>query len=341
MSNIEKNKIVCFGELLIRLSSLSGQMLGDLGNLRPFIGGAEANVAVGLAKLNQNVRFISAIPNNDLGEAALNELRKYNIDTNYIAKENGRMGLYFLSPGAMHRPSEIIYDRENSVFANYDFSKLDWYEILKDAKIFHVSGVTTALGKTSYDAVLNAFAIARELGVTISYDGNYRPKLWEKWADNAPIMINNLMKKADIIFASHRDFELVFKREFTNNGIDKEIEAAKFAFSEFQNAKIICSTPRTQISASNNILSALLFTRNGEFKSENYNLDRIVDRIGSGDAFATGLLYGIVNNFDEQKSLNYGIASACLKHAQLGDFCLNSLSMLDNFLNQDGFDVKR
>lgn len=343
METIMRNnsKVVCFGEILIRLTSINGQQTGDLGDLRPYVGGAEANVAVGLSCLGNNVEFVGAVADNDLGNAALNELRKYGVNIDNIAKENGRMGLYFLSPGAMHRPSQIIYDRENSVFAKYDFSKINWENILENCDLLHISGVTAALGIGPYQAALKAMEIAKNKGIRISYDCNYRPKLWENWSNEAPKMILELMEKANILFASHRDIQLVFGENFEQYGDEKEQKSAQFAFEKLNNLELITSTPRIQISASNNKLGAIAFTKKQNYKTDFYDLDAIIDRIGSGDAFAAGILNGILNDYEMQDALLMGLASACLKHAQLGDLCLNNLPMLKGFMNGEGLDVKR
>jgi 2-dehydro-3-deoxygluconokinase len=334
-------KIVCFGELLVRISAQLGQRIGDIGNWQPYIGGAEANVGVGLARLGNEVDFIGALSDNELGDAAIGELRRHGINTKNIARQNGRMGLYFLSTGIMQRASQIVYDRENSVFAKFDFSKINWHEILENADLLHISGVTAALGEGAYNCALNAMQIANEIGVKISYDCNYRPKLWENWSNQAPQKIKALMQCANIMFASYRDIQLVFGNNFADFGDEKENQAAEFAFKELPNLEIMASTPRVQISASINKLGGIAFARNNNAKTDFYDLDAIVDRIGSGDAFAAGLLHGLLNGEDLQKSLLMGVGSACLKHSQNGDFCLNDLQMLEDFTNGQGLDVKR
>lgn len=334
-------KIICFGETLVRLTSIEGQQIGDLGDLRPYIGGAEANVAVGLSKLGNDVDFFSVVSKNDLGNASINELRKNGVNTKKIISTSGRMGLYFLSPGAMHRPSSIIYDRENSAFANYHFAQINWPEILNGCDLLHISGVTAALGIGPYNAALKAMEEAAKLGIKISYDCNYRPKLWENWSNQAPQMISKLMQMANILFASNRDIDLVFGENFAKFGKDKEEKAAKFVFDKLPQLEIITSTPRIQISASVNEICGIAFSRTEASKTEFYKLDSIIDRIGSGDAFAAGILHGILNKYNLSDALMFGIASACLKHAQNGDFCLNTIHMLNAFINGDGLDVKR
>ncbi len=336
-----KTEFTSFGELLVRLTTTLGLTIDRMPDLTPFIGGAEANVAVGLARLGHKTQVISILPDNDLGLAALSELKRNGVITDNIQTTEGRMGLYFLTPGAIHRPSEIIYDRANSAFANFDFSQVNWQEALKGTQWLHISGVTAALGMNVFNAAKDAMKAAKALGIKISYDGNYRPKLWETWSKDAPKLILELMEYADLMFAGHRDFELVFGQKFDGDGDIKETNAAEFAFKKLPNLKRIANTPRTQISASVNILRGLMLTRDGHYSTKEYEIDGIVDRIGGGDAFASGLMHGVLSGLDDESSLKLGIASCCLKHAQPGDFCLATKAQLDNFLSDGGFDVKR
>ena len=333
--------IVCFGELLIRLTATGGQPLYILPQLEPYIGGAEANVALGMQRLGHKARMISVIPDNDLGQAALYELRRYGVDTSLIRSSEGRMGLYFLTQGAMHRASEIIYDRAYSAFALHDFSGFDWHAALSGAEWLHISGVTAALGPNLFEAALSAMKTARELGVKVAYDGNYRPKLWAQWKADAPALIEKLMHEADLIIGGYRDFELVLKTKFEGAGFDRQHLAAQAGFAAFPRLSRIASTERTQISADHNQISGQMFTRDASWKTKNFELSRIIDRIGGGDAFAVGLFHGLMSGVTPQTCLDYAMAIACLKHAQPGDLCLVTSTQLDAFLSEDGFDVKR
>lgn len=327
---------VCFGELLIRLTVTGGNTLETLAPLQPVVGGAEANVAVGLARLGHETRMVSVVAENALGQTAINELRRWGVDTGTVTKAPQRMGLYFLTPGAIHRPSDIVYDRAGSAFAVADFSALDWPELLKGASWLHVSGVTAALGENCVTAALTAMTAARTAGVKVSFDCNYRPKLWAEWSADAPAYITQLMAQADLIFGGYRDIELVTKQRFQD-----EREAADHAFAAFPNLQRLVCTRREQINVDHNRLTGLMYTRDGSLETDTHDIERIVDRIGGGDAFAAGVMHGLLTGSDDEKALDYGIACACLKHAQPGDASLATPADLDTFLSDDGFDVKR
>ena len=335
--------VVCFGELLIRLTATGGHPLYILPELRPYIGGAEANVALGLQRLGNPARMVSVVPDNDLGLAALQELRRWGVDVSGIETGPGRMGLYFLTPGAIQRPSDILYDRAGSAFATAKFSQTKWARLLKGAPWLHVSGITAALGPNSARAALKAMQAARQHGVRVSYDCNYRPKLWEAWGGDAPATIRQLMAHADLMFGTHRDIELVFGTTFPGEegSLERGAAATAHAFAGFPHLERIAGTRRIQINADHNRLSGLMFTRAGAFETQTYDLPRIIDRIGGGDAFAAGLLHGLLRGEGDQRALDYGIACGCLKHAQPGDISLVTHDELVGFLRGGGFDVRR
>ncbi|WAC47525.1 sugar kinase [Asticcacaulis sp. SL142] len=333
----------CFGELLVRLTTTGVDPLYGLPGLVPFIGGAEANVAVGLQRLGHKAKMISVIPDNDLGLAAVQEVRKWGVDTSDVTTAPGRMGLYFLTTGAIHRPSDILYDRAGSAFAMADFSKLDWTALLADSEWLHVSGVTAALGQNCVDAALAGMKAAKALGVKVSFDCNYRPKLWEAWGGDAPTLIRQLMSHADLIFGGYRDIELVFKTKFDgeDGSMARNRAAADHAFATFPDLMRLISTRRTQVNVDHNRLAGLMFTRSESLETKTYDIAGIIDRIGGGDAFAAGVLHGILSGKTDQDALDLGIACGCLKHAIPGDFSLANTADLNAFLSEDGFDVKR
>jgi len=341
--SVSSAPFVAFGELLLRMTATGGRLLDELPLIEPFVGGAEANVAVGLARLGHAARMVSVVPENALGQGAVNELRRWGVDTGSVFTAPGRMGLYFLTPGAIHRRSDIVYDRAGSAFATARFSRFNWTRLLKGAGWLHVSGVTAALGPNSVAAALKAMQTARKLGVSVSFDCNYRPTLWQAWGGDAPNLIRGLMAEADLMFGGHRDIELVFGRTF--DGADatsvREHNAADFAFSQFPHLKRMVSTRRTQVSADHNKLSGQMFTRDRALETETYDIAGIVDRIGGGDAFAAGVMHGLILGEDDQTALNYGIACGCLKHGQPGDISLATHGELIDFLSGGSFDVKR
>jgi len=336
MPHSENRVFVCFGELLIRLTATDGHLLEELPTLQPVVGGAEANVAVGLARLGHKTRMVSVVSDNPFGRAAVNELRHWGVDTSKISHGPQRMGLYFLTPGAIHRPSDIVYDRSGSAFALADFSSIDWEECLKDASWLHVSGVTAALGELSVSAALLAMKSARKAGVKVTFDCNYRPKLWADWGGDAATYIAQLFDQADLVFGGYRDIELISALRFPD-----ERAAADHAFATFPRLGRLVCTRREQLNVDHNRLTGLMYTRSGAIETDTYNIERIVDRIGGGDAFAAGVLHGLLSGQSDVKALDYGIACACLKHAQPGDASLAMPSDLDAFLSDEGFDVKR
>jgi 2-dehydro-3-deoxygluconokinase len=333
----------CFGELLIRLSTAGRDPLYTLPELTPYVGGAEANVAVGLARLGHATRMISVVPDNDLGQAAVGQLRYFGVDASRVRTAAGRMGLYFLTTGGIHRPSDILYDRAGSAFATADFSAFDWAQLLDGSEWLHVSGVTAALGLNAFQGALKAMQVARTLGIKVSFDCNYRPKLWEAWGGDAPSLIPQLMAQADLIFGGYRDIELVFKTTFAGEAGShaRSRAAADHAFSAFPDLKRLICTRREQVNVDHNRLAGLMYTRSETLETETYDIARIIDRIGGGDAFAAGVLHGILSGKTDQEALNYGIAGGCLKHAMPGDFALATVAELEAFLSGDGFDVKR
>ena len=339
--------VVCFGELLIRLTATGGHPLFILPTLEPFIGGAEANVAMALQRLGHPARMVSVVPDNALGQGAVQELRRWGVDVNTVITAPGRMGLYFLTPGAIHRRADIIYDRAASAFALARFSRFNWPRLLKGASWLHVSGVTAALGKSCFAAALKAMDTARERGIKVSFDCNYRPKLWETWAgdagDGAPGLIGQLMAQADLIFGGYRDIELISGQTFEGDAgsVARERAAADHAFARFPHLERLVSTCRTQVSADHNRLSGQMFTRSQSMETRTYDLTGIIDRIGGGDAFASGVLHGILRGDDDGAALDYGIACGCLKHALPGDISLATHEDLVDFLSEGSFDVRR
>lgn len=332
-----------FGELLIRLSACGHDPLFMLPSLTPHVGGAEANVAVGMARLGHPSRLISVVPDNDLGQAAAGRLRYFGVDTARVTFAPGRMGLYFLTTGAIHRPSDILYDRAGSAFATADFTTFDWAALLEGSDWLHVSGVTAALGQNAFEGALKAMQVARTLGIRVSFDCNYRPKLWEAWGGDARALLPLLMAQAELIFGGYRDIELVFNTSFAGaaGSPERARAAADHAFTAFPDLQRLVCTRREQISVDHNRLAGLMFTRQETLETKTYDIKGIVDRIGGGDAFAAGVLHGIISGVTDSQALDYGIAGGCLKHAMPGDLALATQAEIDAFLSEDGFDVKR
>jgi 2-dehydro-3-deoxygluconokinase len=317
------SRIVCFGEILWRLSSPAGELLLQSPALSACIGGAEANVAVSLARFGHDAAIVSTLPRNALGLAARDGLRAHGVDTAGITLADGRMGLYFLTPGAVLRPSEIIYDRADSAFALADPGRYDWDALLDGAAWLHVSGVSPAVGDGPARTVEGAMRAARALGVRVSFDGNYRASLWAQQGSDGASVLLALMGNADLAFADQRDIALLLRRPELAEASRRD-EAIAAAFEAFPQLEKLASTVRTQHSVDRHELSAALHTRSGAIATRTYELSGIVDRIGTGDAFAAGVLHGVENGWPDQQALDFGLAAATLKHAIAGDFNLAS-----------------
>lgn len=333
-------KVVCFGELLLRLTAPGHELLLQNSRLHVHVGGAEANVAVGLARLGHQAAMVSRVPDNPLGEAAIGYLRRHGVATEAVSNAPGRMGLYFASAGAGSRPSAIVYDREGSSFAASDVSDFDWDELLRGGTVIHLSGITPALNDRTAELALAAARAGRSAGIQVSFDGNFRQQLWaRRQADPRPVL-RELVSKADIFFGNHRDIALLLGKEFGSHGELRRREAAQSAFDEFPNLQLIASTSRHIDSAGQHHIAARIDTPDAFAQTEEIVLSSIIDRIGAGDAFAAGVLHGILAGQDIESSARIGLALSCLKHSLPGDASLFTQADVDAFLAGER-DVRR
>ena len=332
--------VLCFGELLLRLTAPGRELLMQTGRLDVHVGGAEANVAVGLSRLGHDVAMASCVPDNALGEAARGYLRRHGVNDAAIAVASGRMGLYFLSPGAGLRASDIVYDREDSAFARAGPEDFRWDALLAGASLLHLSGITPALGPRSAEAAIAAAEAARTSGAPVSFDGNYRAQLWSRWDSNPGAVLTRLVGQADILFGNHRDISLLLGREFRGDGEDRRREAADAAFAAFPSLRLIASTARHVDDADRHRISARVDLRDASHQTQEVLVAGIVDRIGTGDAFAAGVLHAWRGGGDPETLANTGLALAALKHSLPGDVSLFGQADIDAFL-AGGFDVRR
>ena len=338
----EAGGVVCFGELMLRLSTPDREVLLQTPRLDARFGGAEANTAVSLARFGHRARMVTVLPDNRIGRVACNELRRHGVDVGGLRFTNGRMGLYFLTPGAVLRPSEVIYDRADSAFAEAAPDLIDWDHELDGAAWLHLSGVTPAVGARASEAAVRAARAARRLGVKVSFDGNYRAKLWAVWEGDGPAVIRSLLECADLAFIDDRDVALVLGERFDALPRDERRRAAAdAAFNAFPQLARIASTVRVQSGVDDQQISASLFTRENERRTQVYSLSGVVDRIGGGDAFAAGVLHGLLRGLDDQASLDFALASAALKHSVPGDFNLIEEADVQALLSGGGLDVRR
>ena len=321
--------IAAFGEIMLRLSPPRGERLLQSSRLSAVFGGGEANVAVSLARFGHNVRYITALPDNDLGDAAVAELKKHGLQTDYIKRQGNRLGIYFAEPGADQRPSKVIYDRENSSIATAKPGDFDWTKILNGVEWFHTTGITPALSQNAADLVLEAVQTARSLGIKVSIDLNYRSKLW-KYGKSAPEIMQKIVKFADIGIANEEDCQksLGIKADVdvTKGKLDLKVyeRLTQEVMAAFPNLSKMAVTMRESKGVDANGWTAVLRTKEGFLTGKRYEITNVVDRIGSGDAFSAGLIHGLNNYEDVQEVLNFAIAASCLKHSIYGDFNLVS-----------------
>jgi 2-dehydro-3-deoxygluconokinase len=339
---VTAGRIVCFGELLLRLAAPGAERLLQSPRLEVHVGGAEANVAVSLARLGHDAAVVSIAPDNPLGRAAAEELRRHGVDVSNVRFTPGRMGLYFLAPGAVLRPSQVTYDRAGSAFALAEPEAVDWEAALAGAAWLHVSGVTPAISQNAAEAAVRAVREARRLGVSVAFDGNFRAAMWAAWEGDARAILRAILECADIAFADERDIGLVLGGDYGAGAMaERRQRAAEAAFAAFPNLKRLAATVRTHHGVHRQDLSATLVTREGLIETEAYPLTGIVDRIGGGDAFAAGVLHGLVTGASDREALAFGLAAAALKHSIPGDFNLVSEAEVRALMAGEGLDVKR
>lgn len=333
-------RTVCFGELLLRLTAPGRELLLQTGRLDVHVGGAEANVAVALARLGHVTQMVSAVPDNPLGGSAVSVLRGHGVDCRHVAHRDGRMGLYFLTQGAGLRASEVVYDRAHSSFAEAPADAYDWPSLLDGAGRLHLSGITPALGPATAAAAIAAAETAKTMGIPVSFDGNYRAKLWESWDSDPRAVLTRLVGLADILFGNHRDISLLLGETFHGDGPERRREAADAAFAAFPGLNLIASTARHTEDADRHRVSARIDTREAAHQTEEIAVSGIVDRIGAGDAFAAGILHGLGMSADLDWTVRSGLALTCLKHSLPGDASLFGRADIDAFLAGE-MDVRR
>lgn len=315
--------VVTFGEIMLRLSPLGYLRLNQTPQLQMSYGGGEANVAVSLANYGKSASLVTGLPDNEVGKACLQELRKWNVDISKIALRPGRMGIYFCEKGASQRPSKVIYDRADSVVSKMGPSDFDWEAILRGAEWFHFTGITPALSDSLAAATLAACQTAKRLGVPVSCDLNYRKKLWSR--EKAGQVMASLMPYVDVLIANEEDAADVFGIRATATDITKgelSLEGyrsvADQLIQRFGVGKVAI-TLRESVSASCNHWSALLYDGKDLCVSKKYTI-QIVDRVGGGDSFGGGLIYGFLEGYSNQQALEFAVAASCLKQSIEGDF---------------------
>lgn len=309
-------KVVGFGDYILRLSPEGYLKFIQADKFVTFYTGAEANVCTSLAYMGVPVQFVTRLPENAIAECALSTLRKYNVGTDYIVSGGERIGIFYAEKGASQRPSKIVYDRKGSSFSQSAPSDYNWKEILSGAEIFHFTGITPALGRNLAGICLEACKTAKEMGITVSCDLNYRKNLWPR--AEAKETMEKLLEYVDVLIANEEDSADVLDIRASNTDIisgkldrDGYIEVAS-KIAEKYNIKTVAITLRESISASDNNWSALLYRDKNAYFSKKYAI-HIVDRVGGGDSFGAGLIYALLNGFDAQQTIEYAAAASCLK----------------------------
>lgn len=318
-------KVATFGEIMLRLSPPGSERLFQSPVLSARFGGGEANVAVSLALFGHPARFISVIPPHEVGDAAVMELRRYGVETDFITRQGKRLGIYFADGGANQRPSKVTYDREHSAIAEAKPGDIDWNRALDGISWFHTTGITPAISGSAAELTLEALKKAKDKGITTSIDFNYRGKLW-KYGKSAPEVMRELVRFVDIGIGNEEDCQksLGVKAEADVEsgqlalGVYEKLTAE--VLNQFPNLKMVAVTLRESHSADYNTWSAVLRNRKEFLAGPTYEITDIVDRIGGGDAFAAGLIHGLDVSPDDGQALAFAVAASCLKHSYPGDF---------------------
>lgn len=314
-----------FGEVMLRLKSPAFERLLQSPILEATFGGAEANVAVSVAQFGLPVSFVSVLPSNSLGDAAIQTVRGFGVDTSLIRRAGDRIGIYFLETGSNQRPSRITYDRSGSSIAAAKPGDFDWKAIFEGATWFHVSGVTPAISQSAANVTIEAIAAARSAGLTVSCDYNYRNKLW-KYGKTAPQVMREIVANVNVGIANEEDCEkalgITAGVDVHSGALDRERyrRVAESVFDAFPSLEKQVITIRESHSADYNGWSAVLYNGKELLSSRPYEISDIVDRVGGGDSFAAGLIYGFITYGDDQRALEFATAASCLKHSIIGDF---------------------
>ncbi|MFA5850998.1 MAG: sugar kinase [Bacteroidales bacterium] len=339
------NKVITFGEIMLRLSTPGFERFIQAKSYSATFGGGEANVAVSLANYGIDAEFITRLPENEIADSCIAELKKYGVKTDNIVRGGERLGIYFLETGAVARPSKVIYDRAHSSISTINPTEIEWEKVFKGATWFHWTGITPALSQAAADACLKAIKVANKMGITVSCDLNYRKNLW-KYGKAPQDVMPALVEGCDIILGNEEDAEKVFgikPKGFVVHATGGYIESVAFQsvceqmMEKFPRAKKVIITLRGSINANHNTWAGVLYDGKKLYESKSYDITHIVDRVGGGDSFMGGLIYGLLTYpGDDQNALEFAVAASCLKHTIYGDFNLVKVSEVENLMKGDG-----
>lgn len=333
--------IVTFGEIMLRLSPPGFLRITQTPTFEATFGGAEANVAVSLAKFGLPAEFVTRLPDNDLGESCLATLRRYGVGTKFVTRGGERLGIYYLETGAAQRGSKVVYDRAHSAAATVQPGMLDWKAIFADASWFHTTGITPAISGSAADVAIEAVRTAHEMGLTVSCDMNYRKNLW-KWGKKAGEVMPELLRWCDVAVGNEEDAKDVFgivapEADITGGKVAAESyrSVCSQLVERFPNLKTVGITLRGSLSASHNTWSGVLWHQGQFYETRMYDIAHIVDRVGGGDSFVGGLIYGMTVYNDPQKALDFAVAASCLKHSIYGDFTEVTVAEVEKLMKGD------
>lgn len=338
-------KVVTFGEIMLRLATPDNLRFCQAQEFTATFGGGEANVAVSLANYGVDTEFVTRLPENDIAECCLKDLHKYGVGTKYVIRGGERLGIYFLETGAVARASKVVYDRAHSSISDIKPGMIDWEAVFHGADWFHWTGITPALSQGAADVCLEAIKCANKMGITVSTDLNFRKNLW-KYGKTASEVMPSLVEGCDIVLGNEEDAEKVFgiKPEgFDVTSTGGHVEAAEFEsvcrqiMKRFPKARKVIITLRGSVNANHNTWAGVLWDGQKLFGSPTYDITHIVDRVGGGDSFMGGLIYGLLTyKGDDQRALNFAVAASCLKHTIYGDFNMVTVAEVENLMKGDG-----
>ena len=338
------SKVVTFGEIMLRLATPQYLRFSQTDSFSATFGGGEANVAVSLANYGVEVDFVTRLPQNDIAASCVAELRKRNVGVGNIVYGGERLGIYFLETGAVARPSKVVYDRAHSSISTIESGMIDWDKVFEGADWFHWTGITPAISASAAAVCLEACQAANKRGITVSCDLNFRKNLW-KYGKSASEIMPALVECCDIILGNEEDAEKVFgiKPEgFDVTATEGKVDSAAFRsvceqlMERFPRAKKVIITLRGSINANHNTWGGVLFDGERLYQSPRYDITHIVDRVGGGDSFMGGLIYGLREYKDDERALDFAVAASCLKHTIYGDFNLVTVSEVENLMRGDG-----
>ena len=334
-------KVLTFGEIMLRLKAPGHERFFQSPSLEATFGGGEANVAVSLANYGMDAAFLTVLPKNDIAEACIRELRYFGVDTSRILRGEGRMGIYYLEGGANQLPSKVVYDRAYSAIALAKPGDIDWDKAFDGVDWFHITGITPVISETAMELSLESVAEAKKRGITVSCDLNYRKNLW-KYGKAASEVMNKLAESVDVAIANEEDVQkslgITADVDVESGALDREKYRVlgNKVLAAFPNMKLIAITLRESHSADHNGWAACLNDGEHFYVSKKYEIRDIIDRVGGGDSFAGGLIYGLNHYTDRQQALEFAVAASCLKHSVIGDFNRVSVSDVEKLASGDG-----